>query len=331
MNGLKPKIYITRQIPKVVLGKLEVACDITIWDKEDTPVPRDELEKNIANVDGLFCLLTEQIDKELLDFAPNLKVVSNMAVGFNNIDVDAASEKGIMVTNTPGVLTETTADLTFSLILSTARRIVEADKFVREGNWKTWSPMLLTGHDINGATIGIIGLGRIGESVAKRAKGFDMNVLYYNRSRKQEIEERLDLTYVSMEQLLKQSDFVIVLTPYTPETENLIDREELSLMKKSSILINTSRGGIVNEVALYDALKKNDIWAAGLDVFKEEPIPLDHPLLTLPNVVVLPHIGSASKKTRTKMAEVAADNLIEGLLTGSPKHLVNKGIEKNQR
>ena len=331
MNGLKPKIYITRKIPNQILEIIKEACEVTMWKEAETPVPREELERQIRGVDGLYCLLTEQIDQELLEKAPNLKIVSNMAVGYNNIDVDAATEKGIMVTNTPGVLTETTADLTFALLMSTARRIVESDQFLRKGNWKTWSPMLLTGQDIYGATLGIIGLGRIGEAVARRAAGFKMNVLYHNRSRKVEAEQELGITFTDMESLLKESDYVCVLTPYTQETKNLIGQKGLSLMKETAILINTSRGGIVNEDALYSALKNGEIWAVGLDVFEEEPVSMDHPLLSLPNVVALPHIGSASKNTRLKMAEVAAVNLLAGLQNQTPPHLVNTITVRNQR
>jgi glyoxylate reductase len=320
----RPKVYITRRIPETVLEKISEVCEITMWEQEDTPVPLDVLEREIQGVDGLFCLLTETIDEDLLEKAGNLKIISNMAVGYNNIDVDAASKRGIMVTNTPGVLTETTADLTFALLMATARRVVEASEYVKDGKWKTWSPMLLTGQDIYGAKLGIIGLGRIGESLSKRAKGFDMDVLYYNRSRKIEAEEALGITYTDLETLLRQSDYVCVLTPYTVETKDLIGKYELSLMKKSAILINTARGGIVNEEALYEALKNGVIWAAGLDVFEEEPVDIEHPLLSLPNVVALPHIGSASIRTRTLMAELACQNLLLGLDGEQPLHLVNK-------
>ncbi|RBW68274.1 2-hydroxyacid dehydrogenase [Bacillus taeanensis] len=323
---MKPNVYITRKLPLPVVEKIKEVCEVRMWDEEDIPVPKEVLEKEIENVDGLYCLLTESIDKELLSKANNLKVISNMAVGYNNIDVDAASGKGILVTNTPGVLTETTADLTFALMMAAGRRLVEASDYLKAGKWKTWSPMMLTGQDMYGATLGIIGLGRIGESVAKRAKGFDMDVLYYNRSRKKEAEEELGIHYRDLETLLKESDFVCVLTPYTPETENLIGKEQLALMKSSAVLVNTARGGIVNEGDLYHALKSGEIFAAGLDVFKEEPISLDHPLLTLPNVVVLPHIGSASKKTRMNMANLAADNLLQGVERKTPKHLVNKHV-----
>jgi glyoxylate reductase len=322
----RPKVYITRRIPETVLEKISEVCEVTMWEQEDTPVPLDVLEREIHGVDGLFCLLTETIDEDLLEKASNLKIISNMAVGYNNIDVDAASKRGIMVTNTPGVLTETTADLTFALLMATARRVVEATEYVKDGKWKTWSPMLLTGQDIYGATLGIIGLGRIGESLSKRAKGFDMDVLYYNRSRKIEAEEALGITYTDLETLLRQSDYVCVLTPYTAETKDLIGKYELSLMKKNAILINTARGGIVNEEALYEALKNEVIWAAGLDVFEEEPVDIEHPLLSLQNVVALPHIGSASIRTRTLMAELACQNLLLGLDGEQPLHLVNKEV-----
>lgn len=320
---MRPNVYITRRIPDSTLEKISEVCQVEMWEEEDVPVPRDVLEEKIENIDGLFCLLTETIDEELLQKAKQLKVISNMAVGYNNIDVAAATEKGIFVTNTPGVLTETTADLTFALLMATARRIVEASDFLREGSWKTWSPMLLTGQDIYGATLGIIGMGRIGESLAKRAKGFDMRILYHNRSRKEEAEKTWGIEFADLDSLLRESDFVCVMTPYTEETRNLIGDRELSLMKKSAILINTARGGIVNEEALYEALKQNKIWAAGLDVFEQEPVDPDHPLLTLPNVVTLPHIGSASIQTRTRMAELAAANLIQGVMGETPQNRVN--------
>ncbi|WLD93819.1 D-glycerate dehydrogenase [Alkalihalobacillus sp. AL-G] len=319
---MKPKIFITRKIPKRIVTQIEEVCEVEMWEEEDTPIPREVLEKKVEDIEGLFCLLTESIDEELLNKAKKLKIVSNMAVGYNNIDVGAAKERGITVTNTPGVLTETTADLTFALLMATSRRIVEASDYLRDGKWETWSPMQLTGQDVYGATLGIIGMGRIGQSVAKRAKGFDMNILYYNQSRKTEIEDRLGVRYVEMDQLLQESDFVVIMTPYTPETENLIAKRELAFMKESAILINTARGGIVDEEALYHALKNNEIWAAGLDVFETEPISQENPLLTLPNVVTVPHIGSASIKTRLKMAELAAENLINGVTDKKPAHVV---------
>jgi glyoxylate reductase len=320
---MKPKIYITRKLPDLVVGKLKNEFEVRMWEKEEEQVPREILEKEIQEIEGLYCLLTESINRDLLNLAHSLKIVSNMAVGYNNIDVAAATEKGIMVTNTPGVLTETTADLTFALIMASARRLVEASDYLRAGSWKTWSPMQLTGQDLYGATMGIFGLGRIGEALVKRARGFDMNILYHNRSRKPDVEEQLGIQYVSKEALLRKSDFVCVLTPYTQETVNYIGVKELSIMKPNAILINTARGGIVNEEALYHALKRGQIWGAGLDVFEEEPVGTDHPLLSLPNVVALPHIGSASYNTRLKMALLAAENLIQGLQGNTPKNLVN--------
>ncbi|RXY99899.1 2-hydroxyacid dehydrogenase [Fictibacillus sp. S7] len=323
---MKPKVYITRKIPKEVAEQIAEVCYVRMWEEEDIPVPRPVLQKELADSDGLYCLLTENIDSDLLDNAPRLRVISNMAVGYNNIDIETASERGIMVTNTPSVLTQTTADLTFALLMATSRRIVESSDFLRRGEWKTWSPMLLTGQDVYGSTLGIIGLGQIGESVAQRAKGFDMRVLYYNRSRKLEAEKQLGIQYTDMETLLKESDFICILTPLTPETRHLIGRKELSLMKNTSVLINTARGGIVDEEALYDALKEKEIWAAGLDVFEQEPVSMDHPLFTLSNVVTLPHIGSASFHTRMQMARLAAENLLTALFGDIPKNLVNANV-----
>jgi glyoxylate reductase len=326
---MKSTIFITRKIPDKTVHLLKEQFDVSMWEEEEVPVPRETLKEKIQSVDGLYCMLTEQIDKELLEYASNLKVISNMAVGYNNIDIEAASEKGIMVTNTPGVLTEATADLTFSLLMATARRIPEAAQFLRNGKWASWSPMLLTGQDVFGATIGIIGMGRIGEAVARRATGFNMDILYYNRSRKKEVENELGATYVELHDLLAQSDFVVVLAPYTEETKNMISEKELALMKGSAILINVARGGIVNEADLFTALKEHKIWAAGLDVFEQEPIPQDHPLLSLPNVVLLPHIGSASIITRITMSELAAKNILQALKGETPDHLVNTEILSN--
>lgn len=313
---MKPRIYITRLMPKAIIEKLSGQFHVRMWEEENIPVPRDILLKEVEEVDGLICLITEMIDEEVINKARKLKVISNVAVGYNNIDVQTAARKGIVVTNTPGVLTETTADLTFALLMAAARRIVDASDYLRSGEWGAWSLMQLTGQDIYGATLGIVGLGRIGEALVKRAKGFDMNVLYHNRTRKQEKEQELGIHYVSLEDLLKQSDFICLLLPYSLEVHHLIGKKELSLMKENAILINTARGGIVDEHALYHALKDGVIWAAGLDVFQQEPVPVDHPLLTLPNVVTLPHIGSASVKTRMQMAHLAADNM-KNVLSGN--------------
>ncbi len=315
---MKSTVYITRKLPETILDKLSNHFNVRMWEEEDIPVPRDLLLKEIEDVEGLFCLLTETIDAEVLNNSPRLKVISNMAVGYNNIDIQAATRRGIVVTNTPGVLNETTADLTFTLLMAAARRVVEASDFLRKGKWGAWSPMQLTGQDIFGATIGIIGLGRIGEALVKRAKGFDMNVLYYNRTRKLEKEQQLGIHYADLKGLLQQSDYVCILLPYSQEVHHLIGKEELALMKRSAILINTARGGIVDEDALYHALKDGEIWAAGLDVFEQEPVPVNQPLLSLPNVVTLPHIGSASVKTRMAMAQLAAENIVNVLNGDEP-------------
>lgn len=320
---MKPKVYVTRRIPDEVLATIQQACEVRVWSESDVPVPRDVLEREITDVEGLYCLLTDQVDEALLGRALRLKIISNMAVGYNNIDVEAATRRGIMVTNTPDVLTETTADLTFALLMATARRLPEASEYLRRGDWQTWSPMLLTGQDVFGSTLGIIGMGRIGEALVRRAKGFNMNVLYYNRTRKAETEEAYGIRYTDMNELLSMSDFVCLLAPYSAQTHDLIGATELSRMKPTAVLINTARGGIVNEDALYEALRDGTIWAAGLDVFEREPVVPDHPLLTLPNLVSLPHIGSASVATRIKMASLAANHLIDAIGGHRPAHLVN--------
>ena len=323
---MKPKVVVTRKLPDQAIEMLAPYCELDIWPAEDEPIPRKVLEQNIRDADGLYCLLTDTIDQTLLDQAHRLRVISNMAGGYNNIDVGAASRRRIMVTNTPDVLTETTADLTFALLMATARRIVEAERFLRNGEWRTWSPMLLTGQDIYGATMGIIGLGRIGSAVARRACGFNMRVLYHSTHRNELAEQELGVEYARLDELLSQSDFVVIMTPLTPQTRNLIGARELALMKPTAVLINAARGGIVDEQALYDALKSGVIWAAGLDVFEQEPAMPDHPLLSLPNVTALPHIGSASIRTRVRMAKLAAENLLDGLAGKVPKCLVNKEV-----
>jgi len=323
---MKPKVVVTRKIPDQAIELLAAHCELDVWEEEDVPIPRDVLEEKIRDADGLYCLLTDTVDEPLLDRAPRLRVISNMAVGYNNIDVEAASRRNIMVTNTPDVLTETTADLTFALLMATARRIVEAERFLRAGEWRTWSPMLLTGQDIYGATMGIVGLGRIGSAVARRALGFNMRVLYHSTRRNEQAERELGVQYAGLDELLAQSDFVVIMTPLTPKTQNLIGARELALMKPTAVLVNTARGGIVDERALYEALKGGTIWAAGLDVFEREPVAPDHPLLSLPNVTALPHIGSASIRTRTRMAELAAENLLDGLAGRVPRCLVNREV-----
>jgi len=298
---MKKKLFITRKFPVHIVEPLQEYYEIEQWEEEEAVIPREKLLMAVTDCEVLWVTIEDQVDEELLSHAPNLKLVTNLAVGFNNIDVKALRKRGIMATNTPGVLTNTTADLVFGLLLATARRIPESERYLREGKWKSWYPMQLVGKDVSGATIGIIGMGRIGQAVARRAKGFDMKILYNNRRRRHEAEEMYGFKYASLEELLKLSDFVVIMTPYNSDTVGLIGSEELALMKDDAVLINASRGGIIDEDALYHTLKNGKLWAAGLDVFEHEPIALDHPLLTLPNVVALPHIGSASLETRMAM------------------------------
>ncbi|WP_342513378.1 D-glycerate dehydrogenase [Sporosarcina sp. FSL K6-1522] len=319
---MKPRIFITRILDEQVVKPLQERFDVRMWESTDVKVPREVLLEEVAEADALWCVTADSIDSEVFAAAPKLKIVANMAVGYNNIDLEAAKERGVIVTNTPGVLTETTADLAFGLLLATARRMMEAENDVRTGNWTSWAPMGYTGMDVGGATLGIVGMGRIGEAVARRAKGFNMRVLYHNRSRKMDAEVEHGFEYVELDTLLKEVDFVLILTPYTPETVGLIGERELGLMKKTAVLINVARGGIVDEVALYNALQAGDIWAAGLDVFETEPVPLDHPLLTLPNVTVLPHIGSASVKARLGMMTLNAQAITAVLEGREPENRV---------
>jgi glyoxylate reductase len=307
------KIVVTRRIPEEALGLLKKNGEVFVWDRDEEPIPHEVLLAEVKEAAGLFTNVGDRIDKELIDHAPKLKVISTMAVGYDNINVMEAASRGISVGHTPGVLTETTADLTFALLMAAARRVAEGSIYVRQGQWKSWGPMLLTGQDVYGATIGIIGMGRIGEGVARRAAGFSMNVLYHNRSRRPEIEENLNATYCSLEELLKKSDFVVLLAPGSADTRHMIGKVEFELMKRNAVFVNASRGTNVDETALYMALENGDIWAAGLDVFEEEPVSMENPLLSLPNVTVIPHIGSATIATRTKMAVMAAQNLIAGL------------------
>ncbi|GAB0169948.1 D-glycerate dehydrogenase [Lysinibacillus sp. CTST325] len=318
---MKKKLFITRKFPAHIVEPLKEYYDIEQWEEEEIVIPREKLLVAVADCEVLWVTIADQVDEELLLHAPNLKLVTNLAVGYNNIDVKALRKRGIMATNTPGVLTNTTADLVWGLLLATARRIPESERYLREGKWKSWYPMQLVGKDVSGSTIGIIGMGRIGQAVARRAKGFDMKILYNNRRRRHEVEEMYGFHYVSLEDLLKQSDFVVIMTPSNNDTVGLIGAEELALMKDDAVLINASRGGIIDENALYDTLKNGKLWAAGLDVFEQEPIALNHPLLTLPNVVALPHIGSASLQTRTAMLML---NVKELTAYGQGKAVTNR-------
>lgn len=311
----KPKVYITRKLEEKQVKAYQDQLEIRMWEKEEEPVPRETLLKEAADADALFAVLSDSIDEELLSKAPQLKVVANMAVGYDNIDLGACEKYDVIATNTPDVLSETTADLGFSLLMAAARRIVEADAWVKEDKWQAWAPFFFAGSDIYGKTIGIVGMGRIGEAIAKRAAGFDMNIQYHNRSRKKDAEERLQARYVSFEELLETSDFVVTVVPHTKETDKLFNQAAFEKMKSSAIFINISRGKVVDEEALVHALKTREIQAAGLDVFEEEPIRADHPLVGLKNTVCLPHIGSASVETRTKMVGLCMDNIL-AVVTG---------------
>jgi glyoxylate reductase len=311
---VKPGVFVTRVIPDEGLDPVREACEVDLW-TDELPPPRDELLRRVAGVDGLLSLLTDRVDDELLDAAgAQLKVVSNFAVGFDNIDVPALTRRGIPAGNTPGVLTETTADLAFALLMAAARRIPESVDYVRDGRWKTWGPMLLMGVDIHGATLGIVGFGRIGREMAHRAHGFGMRVLYHDvHPATPDDEAALGATRVEMDELFRESDFVTLHVNLTPETHHLIDADALRAMKPSAVIVNTSRGPVVDADALTDALRAGEIFAAGLDVTDPEPLPADHPLVRLPNCVVVPHIASASRVTRGKMAAMAAENLLAGL------------------
>ncbi len=319
-----PRIYITRPLPQPAMRVLEGAVEYRMWDRDDEPVPRETLLREIVDVDGIICLITEKMDGEAIDRARRCRVVSQVAVGYDNIDVAAATKRGILVTNTPGVLTETTADMAWAILMATARRVVEGDKFTRSGRWKTWEIMGFTGQDVHGATLGIVGMGRIGSAIARRARGFAMPILYHNRTRAPEaLEAELGARYASLDDLLRESDFVVASTALSPETRHLIGERELGLMKPTAVLVNIARGPIVDQRALYRALVDKKIWAAGLDVFETEPVPMDEPLLKLDNAVLPPHLGSASIKTRIKMATMAAENCVAGVTGKVPPNVVN--------
>ncbi len=308
----RPKVFVTRAIPEKGLEIIKDFCDVDLW-QDELPPSRAELLRQVRGVDGLLSLLTDKIDSEVMDEAgPQLKVISNLAVGFDNIDVQAATARKIPVGNTPDVLTDATADFAFALIMAVARRIPEAAHYVQAGKWKTWGPMTLLGVDLNGATLGLVGFGRIGKAMARRATGFDMRVIYYDPNDKNP-DPDIQAKRVDFETLLRESDFISLHTPLTPDTRQLIGSEAFSKMKPSAVLVNTARGPIVDMEALYQALKENRIFGVGLDVTDPEPLPMDSPLLALDNIVIVPHIASASKATREKMSWMAAQNIIAGL------------------
>ncbi len=327
-------VYVTRRLPEPGMSMLATLGRVEV-NPHDRPLTRAELLEAVRGRDGLVTLLTDQIDAEVMDAAgPRLRVISNYAVGFNNIDVAEATRRGVLVCNTPGVLTETTADLAWALIMAVARRIVEADAFMRSGRFEAmggWSPTLLLGSDVHGKTLGIVGFGRIGEAVARRARGFDMRVLYHDvRRRPADEERRLGVEYRDLDDLLRESDFVSLHVDLNASTRHLIDARALSLMKPTAYLINTSRGPVVDEAALVAALREGRIAGAGLDVFEDEPR-MAPGLAELSNVVVLPHIASASIETRARMAEMAAANLIAALSGQRPAHVVNPEVLEGKR
>lgn len=323
------KVLVTRRLPQKAIDLLKSQCEVEVNEYE-RPLTKMELIEKIADKDGLLCLLNDKIDGEVMAAAQRLKVIANYAVGFDNIDVATATKMGIAVTNTPGILSETTADMAWALILTVARRIVEADRFLRAGKFTGWAPMMFLGSDVHGKTLGIVGFGRIGRAVASRAKGFNMTILYSNPGRAEvEVEKKLCAKFVPLDVLLRQSDFVTLHVPLTPRTMHLIGEKEISLMKPTAYLINTSRGAVVDEKDLVKALRNNKIAGAGLDVFEDEPR-LTTGLEDLENIVIVPHIASATVETRTNMALAAAENLMAALRGEVPPNIVNSQIYRNR-
>ncbi len=314
---MKPKVFVAREIPDAGLSRVAAACELDLWEGA-MPPSRDILLQRVRGVEGILATVADRMDGEVMDAAGSqLKVISNYAVGYDNVDVPAARARGIHVGNTPGVLTETTADLAFTLLLASARRVQESISYVRDGHWKTWGPKILLGADVTGATLGIIGLGRIGQAMARRARGFDMTILACGPHLTQDQAADVGATAVDLDTLLRESDFVSLHVLLNTDTRHLINAETLAKMKPTAILINTTRGPVVDQKALYDAVSRGIIGGAALDVTDPEPMPTDDPLLTLPNVLIVPHVGSATIQTRDKMAVMAAENLIAGV-TGKP-------------
>lgn len=326
----RPAVYVTRLLPGGAIEFLKHHANVRTW-REEGPPPREELLRQAAASDGMLCLLTDKIDASLLSQSPRLAVVSNMATGFDNVDIEAATEHDVLITRTPGVLSETTAEFTIALLFAAARRVAEGDRMVRGGRWKTWGPNVLLGCDLSGSTLGIIGLGGIGEAVARRARSLGMRVVYHSRTRKTDVERELGIRYMTLAALLERSDFVSLHAPLTNETRHVIGKRELDAMKPHAVLINTARGPLVDQTALYRALKSGRIAAAALDVTDPEPISSDDPLLTLDNIIITPHIASASTATRSKMAMLAAENLVQALSGRLPKHAVNRQIARQWR
>ncbi len=327
---VRPKVYVTRIIPEPGLSLLkEAGLEIDLHESKEEPPSREELIEHVRDKDALLCLLTDKIDAEVMDAAPNLKVISTYSVGFDHIDVKEATKRGIYVGHTPGVLTEAVAEFTWALLLAITRNVVKADKLIREGEWnKPWNPFFMVGPELMGKTLGIIGLGRIGKAVAEKAVAFKMKVIYYDVYRDEEFEKKYGVEYRPLDEVLREADFVSLHVPLLPETRHMIGERELKLMKPTAYLINTARGAVVDTDALVRALKEGWIAGAALDVFEQEPLPPDHPLTKLDNVVLAPHIASATIEARSKMAELAAKNIIAVLRGEDPPALVNPEVKK---
>lgn len=322
------KVFVTRKLPEKGLEILYDECDeVEVYPHDRIP-SKEEIIEGLKGKDGLLCLLTDRIDRDVISSNPKLRAISNYAAGYDNIDVDEATRRGIVVTNTPDVLTNATAELAWALLFAVARRVVEGDKFTREGKFRGWAPMLLLGKELRGKTLGVIGAGRIGTAFALKAKCFDMKVLYYNRSRNEVLEEKLGARKVDLDTLLRESDFVSIHLPLTEETHHLIDYDKICLMKRDGIIVNTARGAVIKEKDLVRALKERKIFGAGLDVYENEP-EVSEELKSLDNVVLLPHIGSATLETRTEMAVLAAENLIKALKGERPRYCVNPEVFKD--
>jgi glyoxylate reductase len=327
----KPKVFVTRRLPAAGLDRIRQHSDAEVW-AEQLPPPYDLLRKKVADCDGLVSLLTDKVDAALLDAAPRLKVVSNFAVGFNNVDVAAATARGVAVGNTPGVLTDATADMAFCLLIAAARRVVEGHDYGRSGRWKTWEPLGHLGQDLHGRTLGVVGMGRIGFALAKRChRGWDMRVLYHDTYRNDLAEKQLGARQVDLDTLLGESDFVSVHTDLNDQTRGLFNLARFRQMKPTAVFVNTARGPIVVEKDLIEALKTGVIFAAGLDVTDPEPPVADSPLYALPNLVVAPHIASATVGTRNAMAEICANNLLAGLAGEKLSAWVNPEVEGKRR
>jgi len=323
-------VLVTREIPSVGIALLKNACQKVEVHQNARALSKKELMEKIRTQDGLLCVITDEIDAQVLEAGRRLKVVSNFGAGFNNIDVQKATELGILVTNTPDVLTDATADLAWALLLATARRVVEGDRFVREGRFKGWHPLLLLGTDFSGKTLGIVGAGRIGTAMALRSKGFGMKIVYVHPRRNEILETELSARWVNLETLLRISDFVSLHVPLTPKTQHLIGAKELAMMKPTAYLINTSRGPVVDEKALVQALQTGQIAGAGLDVYENEP-EVEPALLEMKNVVLTPHLGSATEETRNRMAVLSAENLLAGLRGEIPQYVVNREVLSHRR